>query len=194
MRLSVPQIVPYEEIKQWPLSKQDRPVTEASVNNREVNDTHSCQCRIHYCIQNKAPTNSIALLDTRNTIRLDPFCKGLFEIPYTCDLISNKLSTRRSENDNTRQPLDQWTNSQFIDQQVGNCKSFTLTHYWADLFAMHRGPRSILLCIQRHIQLTSFFNNESTLPFLRYSNFNIFLETPRSRSWVTSKFEVTMCV
>ena len=64
-------------------------------------------------------------------------------------------STRRSENDNTPQPLDQWTNSPFIGQQVGNCKSFTLIHYLADLFAMHRGPRSIPLCIQHHIQLTS---------------------------------------
>ena len=63
--------------------------------------------------------------------------------------------TRRSENDNTPQPLDQWTNSPFIGQLVGNCKSFTLTHYLADLFAMHRGPRSIPLCIQHHIQLTS---------------------------------------
>ena len=63
--------------------------------------------------------------------------------------------TRRSENDNTPQPQDQWTNSPFICQQVGNCKSFTLTHYLADLFAMHRGPRSIPLCIQHHTQLTS---------------------------------------
>ena len=66
-----------------------------------------------------------------------------------------ELITRRSENDNTPQPLDQWTNSPFIGQQVGNCKSFTLTHYLADLFAMHRGPRSISFCIQNHIQLTS---------------------------------------
>ena len=28
-------------------------------------------------------------------------------------------------------------NSPFIGQQVGNCTSFTLTHYFADLFAMH---------------------------------------------------------
>ena len=62
---------------------------------------------------------------------------------------------RRSENDNTPQPLDQWTNSPFVGQQVGNCKSFILTHYLADLFAMHHGPRSIPLCIQHHIQLTS---------------------------------------
>ena len=53
-------------------------------------------------------------------------------------LINLKV-TRRSENDNTPQPLDQWTNSPFIGQQAGNCKSFILTHYLADLFAMHRG-------------------------------------------------------
>ena len=63
--------------------------------------------------------------------------------------------TKHSENDNTPQPLDQWTNCPFIGQHVGNCKSFTLTHYLADLFAMHRGPRSIPLYIQHHIQLTS---------------------------------------
>ena len=56
---------------------------------------------------------------------------------------------------NTPQPLDQWTNSPFIGQQVGNCKSFTLTHYLANLFAKHHGPRSIPLCIQHHIQFTS---------------------------------------
>ena len=49
------------------------------------------------------------------------------------------------------QPLDQWTNSLFIGQQVGNCMSFTLTHYLANLFAMHWGPRLIPLCIQHHI-------------------------------------------
>ena len=63
--------------------------------------------------------------------------------------------TRRSENDNTPQPLDPWTNSPFIGQQVRNCKRFALTHYVANLFAMHRGPRSIPLCIHHHIQLTS---------------------------------------
>ena len=76
-----------------------------------------------------------------------------FSITVVCLFKCSK--TRRSENDNTPQPLDQWTNSPFIGQQVGNCKSFTLTHYLADLFAMHRGPRSISLCIQHHIQLTS---------------------------------------
>ena len=63
--------------------------------------------------------------------------------------------TRLSENNNTPQPLNQWTNSPFMGQQVGNCKGFTLTHCLADLFAKHRDPRSITLCIQHHIQLTS---------------------------------------
>ena len=34
-------------------------------------------------------------------------------------------------NDNTPQPLDQWTNSPFMGQQVGNFKNFILTHYLA---------------------------------------------------------------
>ena len=95
--------------------------------------------------------------------------------------------TRRSENDNTPQPLDQWTNSPFTGQQVGNCKSFTLTHYLADLFVMLRGPRSIPLCIQHHIQFTS-------LSFQVSQTSHYWVENLRSRSWVRSKFEVTMWV
>ena len=64
-----------------------------------------------------------------------------------------------------------------MGQQVGNCRSLTLTHYFmylADLFAMHRDPRSIPLCMQHHIQLASLsFQVGRPLPFLRYSNFNI---------------------
>ena len=58
---------------------------------------------------------------------------------FNFDATINIKSTRHSENDNTPQPLDQWRNRPFIGQQVGNCKSFTLTQYLADLFAMHRG-------------------------------------------------------
>ena len=48
------------------------------------------------------------------------------------------VMTRHSENDHTPQPLDQWKNSPFMCQQVGNCKRwFTFTHYLADLLAMH---------------------------------------------------------
>ena len=107
----------------------------------------------------------------------------------------NTKQTRRSENDNTPQPLDQWTNSSFIGQQVGNCKSFTLTHYFADLSAMHRGRRSIPLCIQHHIQLTSLSFQVSQTSHCWVTAISIFyLENPRSRSWVRSKFEVTMWV
>ena len=74
-----------------------------------------------------------------------------------CNVAANiiGLITRRSENDNIPQPLDQLTNSPFIGQQVGNCKSFTLTHCLADLFATHHDSRSIPLHTQHHIQLTS---------------------------------------
>ena len=91
--------------------------------------------------------------------------------------------TRRSENDNTPQPLDQWTNSSFIGQQVGNCKSFTLTHYFAHLSAMHLGRRSIPLCIQHHIQLTSLSFQVSQTSHCWVTAISIFyLENPRSRS------------
>ena len=63
--------------------------------------------------------------------------------------------TRRSENDNTPQPLDQWTNSPFMGQQVGNCKSFTLAHSLAILFAMHCDPRESPSWIRHYIQLAS---------------------------------------
>ena len=105
------------------------------------------------------------------------------------------IKTRRSENDNTPQALDQWTNRPFIGQQVGNCKSFTLTHYLADLFAMHRGPSTIPLCIQHHIQLTSLSFQVSRPSHSSVTAISIdYLENPRSRSWVRSKFEITMWV
>ena len=103
--------------------------------------------------------------------------------------------TRCSESDNTPQPLLQLTNSPFTGQQVGNCKSFTLTHYLADLFVMLRGPRSIPLCIQHHIQLTSLSFLVSETSHCWVTAISIFnLENLRSRSWVRSKFEVTMWV
>ena len=75
---------------------------------------------------------------------------------WTMALINCKgIETRRSENDNTPQPLDQWTNSPFMGQQVGNCKSFTLTHYLAELFAMHYDPRASPSWIGHCIQLAS---------------------------------------
>ena len=106
-----------------------------------------------------------------------------------------ELPGRWKYNDNTPQPLVQWTNSPFTGQQVGNCKSFTLTHYLADLFVMLRGPRSIPLCIQHHIQLTSLSFQVSETSHCWVTAISIFnLENLRSRSWVRSKFEVTMWV
>ena len=69
--------------------------------------------------------------------------------------------TRRSKNDNTLQALDQWMDSPFMCQQVGNCNSFTSTHYLANVFAMHCGPRTSPLCIQ-HLYL--FHSNSINLP------------------------------
>ena len=115
-------------------------------------------------------------------------------VPKTALPLWGKVcKTRRSENDNTPQPLDQWMNSPFIGQQVGNCRSFTLTHYFANLFAMHCGRRSIPLCIQHHIQLTSLSFKVSQTSHCWVTAISIFyLENPRS--WVRSKFEVTMWV
>ena len=77
---------------------------------------------------------------------------------------NNASWTRRSEKDNTSQPLDQWTNSPFMGQQVGNCKSFTLSHYLADLFAMHCDPRASPLWIRHCIQLHLFYSKSINLP------------------------------
>ena len=82
--------------------------------------------------------------------------------------------TRRSENDNTPQPLDQWTNSPFIGQQVGNCKSFTLTHYLTDIFAMHRGPRSILFFTQHLSNSHAFHSKWVKLPIAELQQFPYF--------------------
>ena len=60
----------------------------------------------------------------------------------------------------------------------------------ANLFAMHHGPRSIPLCIQHHIQLTSLsflVSGPSHSWVTAISTF--YLQNPRSRSWVWSKFE-----
>ena len=94
------------------------------------------------------------------------------------------MITRRSEIDNTPQPLGQWMNCPLIGQQDGNCKNFTMTHYLADLFAMHCGPRSIPLCIQHHIQLTSLSFQVSRPYHCWDTVISIFyLENPRSRSY-----------
>ena len=79
------------------------------------------------------------------------------------------------ERQHTPQPLDQWTNSPFIGQQVGNCKSFTLTHHLADVFAMWPKVNPIVHPTSNPTHI-HFIPSESTLPLLSYhsySNFNI---------------------
>ena len=84
-----------------------------------------------------------------------------------------QIKTRRSENDNTPQPLDQGTNSPFIGQQVGNCRvhidpllGWSICHApWPKV-----NPIVHPTSYPTHIP---FIPCESTLPFLNYSNFNI---------------------
>ena len=84
-------------------------------------------------------------------------------------------STRRSENDNTPQPLDQWMNSPFMGQLVGNCKSFTLTHALLGWSICHAPWPKVIPIVHPTSYPTHipFIPSESTLPFQNYSNFNI---------------------
>ena len=67
-------------------------------------------------------------------------------------------TTRRSENDDTPQPLDQWTNSPFIGQQVEN---------WSICHALWpiRKPIVHPTLYPTHI---SFIPSQSNFPFLKY--------------------------
>ena len=156
-----------------------------------------CYIYIYNCIQSHL-FHWLASCGCRCDIRTE---KGVLEFENSARITPRAAAcrfhsgTRRSENDNTPQPLVQWTNSPFTGQQVGNCKSFTLTHYLTDLFVMLRGPRSIPLCIQHHIQLTSLSFQVSETSHCWVTAISIFnLENLRSMSWVRSKFEVTMWV
>ena len=89
--------------------------------------------------------------------------------------------------------------SQYISERIAhwwaNCKIFTLTHYLADLFVMHRGPRSILSCMQHHIQLTFLSLQVNWLSHSWDTAISIFyLENPRSRTSMRSQFKVTKWV
>ena len=66
--------------------------------------------------------------------------------------------TRRSENDNTPQPLDQWTNSPFMGQLVGN---WSICHaLWA--------KRKPIVHPTLYLTHISFIPIQSTFPFLKY--------------------------
>ena len=88
------------------------------------------------------------------------------------------IETRRSENDDTPQPLDQRTNSPFIGQQVGN---WSICHTLWPIRKPIVHPR----LYPTHI---SFIPSQSKLPFLKYGYSKFDLENTRSRSGVRSKF------
>ena len=114
----------------------------------------------------------------------------------TCKIneVFTTVTARRSENNNTHQALNLSTNSPFMSRQAGNCKSFTSTHYLADLFTLHRG-RSIPFCIHHHIQLTCLSFQVSRPSFSwDTANSKFYLENPRSNSWLRSKLNVTTWV
>ena len=71
---------------------------------------------------------------------------------------ANRKITRRSENDDTPQPLDQWTHSPFMGQQVGN---------WSICHALWPKRKPIVhpTLYPTHI---SFIPSQSTFPFLNY--------------------------
>ena len=87
-------------------------------------------------------------------------------------------------------------NSPFMGQQVENCKSFTWTHYLANVFAMHCGPKKSKPIEHPTLYPThiSFIPSQSTFPFLKYGYQKFDLGNPRSMSWVRSKFKVTTWV
>ena len=73
--------------------------------------------------------------------------------------------------------------------RLATVTSFTLTHNLADLFAMHYGPRASPLCVQYCTQRL-FHSKSIDLPTHKIWLLNFDLESPRSRSWLMSKFEV----
>ena len=76
------------------------------------------------------------------------------------------IITRRSENDDTPQPLDQWTNIPFMGQQVGN---WSICHtLWPK-----RKPIVHPTLYPTHI---SFIPSQSIFPFLKYGYKNLTLK------------------
>ena len=68
----------------------------------------------------------------------------------------------------TPQRVDQWMDSPFMGSQVGNCNSFISTHYLANVFSMHCGPRASPLCPTLYPTHISFIPSQLTFPFLNY--------------------------
>ena len=119
------------------------------------------------------------------------WCRGLNKMVKICRKhfqVRFHVWTRPSENDNTPQPLDQWTNSPFMGQQVGNCK----VSYWPITWRSISHP---LWPKSKPTVRPTFIVPNSHLfhfkPFLKYGYQKFDFENPRSKSWVRSKFKVT---
>ena len=67
--------------------------------------------------------------------------------------------TRRSENDNTPQPLNQWTNSPSMGKQVGNCKSLTS----ADILPSTVAQEQQAHCASNIVSNAHLFHSKSQL-------------------------------
>ena len=70
---------------------------------------------------------------------------------------------KRSENDNTPEPIDQRMDSPLMGQHVGSCNTFASTHYFANAFGISCSPRTRPYCkskfeywVRHCIALTSF--------------------------------------
>ena len=100
---------------------------------------------------------SLTLICTRSAGTLQPMRWAEWVLSAT-DKSEGQYQTRRSENDDTPQPLDQWTNSPFMGQQVGN---------WSICHALWPKwkPTVHPTLYPTHI---SFIPSQSTFPFLKY--------------------------
>ena len=89
---------------------------------------------------------------------ISTFEVGEMSTGYALEIQDLETTTRRSENDDTPQPLDQWTNSPFIGQQVGN---------WSICHALWpiRKPIVHPTLYPTHI---SFIPSQWNFPFLKY--------------------------
>ena len=100
------------------------------------------------------------------------------------NICSTALQTRRSENDNTPQPLDQWVNSPFMGQ-----KGWKLI-YLPCTVAHEEVHWSSNIVSNSHLVHPKSIN----LPIPKIWLLNIWPLNPRSRSWERSKFKVTTWV
>ena len=102
--------------------------------------------------------------------------------PWLCDQMI--MITRCSEKDNTPQPLDQWTNSPFMGQQIGNCDEFHIdTKLGRSIcHALWAKSKSIMrpILYPTHI---SFIPSQSTFPLIKYGYWNLTLKIQVQGHW-----------